>query len=159
MRTCDDEEGLDDCAESIITDKWGNAVVTGSKGESCNAEGGYCFSYATIKYSPTGVRQWVATYNPQPTSDDMAHAVRVDASGNVYVTGQSAWKSAFYDFATVKYTPAGVQVWARRYDGAGHGNDMAHGLAIDSKGNVIVAGQSYISLEAESDFTVIKYAP
>lgn len=158
LRTYDDNEGLDDWAESIAIDKRGNAVITGSQGESCDAEGGYCFSYVTIKYSPAGVRKWVATYNPQPTSDDMAHAVRVDASGNVYVTGQSAWESAFYDFATVKYTPFGVQVWAKRYDGAGHGNDMAYGLAVDSKGNAIVAGQSYISLEVESDFTVIKYA-
>jgi uncharacterized delta-60 repeat protein len=158
LRTYDDEEGLDDWAESIAIDKWGNAVVTGSQGESCDAEGGYCFSYATIKYSSAGIRQWVATYNPKPTSDDLAHAVRVDNAGNVYVTGESSWTSAFYDFATVKYSPAGNQLWAKRFDGVGHGNDMAYGLAVDSKGNVIVAGQSYASLDAESDFTVVKYS-
>jgi uncharacterized delta-60 repeat protein len=154
----DDEEGLDDWAESIAIDKQNNVIVTGSQGESCEAEGGYCFSYATIKYSPAGARQWVAVYNPQPTSDDKAHAVKVDAAGNVYVTGESAWKSAFYDFATVKYSPDGTQRWAKRYDGVGHGNDAAWGLAIDSKANVIVAGNSYINLNSEADFTVIKYS-
>lgn len=158
LKTYDDPEGLDDWAQALAIDKQGNALVTGSRGESCAAEGGYCFSYVTVKYSPTGVQQWIAVYNPKPTSDDMASAVKVDPAGNVYVTGQSAWQSAFYDFATVKYTSAGKQVWAKRYDGVGKGNDMAHGLAVDSKGNVIVVGSSYVSLQSDSDFTVIKYS-
>ena len=44
------------------------------------------------------------------------------------------------------------------YDGPGHGNDEAYGLAVDSHGNVIVAGHSFVSLEASSDFTVVKYS-
>ena len=53
LRTYNDEEGLYHRAESIAIDKNGNAVVTGSIGESCDmSEDGYCFSYATIKYSP-----------------------------------------------------------------------------------------------------------
>ena len=159
LRTYDDEEGLDDWAEAIAIDKQNNIVVTGSRGESCDSDVGYCFSYATIKYSPGGVKQWVAAYNPQPTSDDLAHAVKVDATGNVYVTGESSWASAFYDIATVKYSPAGKQLWAKRHDGFGHGNDKAYGLAIDSKGSVIVAGHTYVSLTADSDFTVVKYSP
>jgi hypothetical protein len=100
----------------------------------------------------------VAKYYPLPASDNIAHAVKVDGAGNVYVTGQSAWTSAFYDFATVKYSPAGKQLWAKRYDGLGHGNDMAYGLAIDSKGNAIVAGQSYINLDVMVDATTVKYS-
>lgn len=159
LRTYNGTDSIEDWAESIAVDKQGNAIVTGSTGQACNTAEEVCYNYATIKYSATGVRSWVAKYNPLPLSDNMAHAVKIDYAGNVYVTGQSAWSSAFYDFATIKYSPAGKQLWARRYDGVGHGNDMAYALAVDSKGTVVVAGESYVSQNAESDFTVVKYDP
>jgi uncharacterized delta-60 repeat protein len=155
-RTYNGEEDFDDWAESIAVDKDGNALVTGSRGESC---GQHCYSFATIKYSPAGVRQWVKIYDPEPTSDDLAHAVKADRDGNVYVTGQSSWKSAFYDFATVKYAPDGRQLWVRRYDGPGQGEDIPYSLAVDSQGNAVVAGHSHTSLEAGSDIATLKYSP
>jgi uncharacterized delta-60 repeat protein len=152
------EDSIEDWAESIAVDGKGNAVVTGSTGEACDTAEEVCYNYATIKYSPKGVRDWVAIYKPLPISDNMAHAVRVDGAGNVFVTGESAWQSAFYDFATVKYSPGGKQLWAKRYDGVGKGNDMAYNLAVDSNGNVSVVGQSYVSLDAEADFAVVNYS-
>lgn len=156
MRTYDGEESFDDWAESIAVDKGGNTVVTGARGEYC---GDHCYSYATVKYSPTGVQLWARIYDPQPVSDDLAHAVKVDSAGNVYVTGESAWKNAFYDFATLKYAPNGTLLWSKRYNGLGDGNDSAYGLALDSQGNAIVGGYSYVSLDNYSDHTTVKYAP
>lgn len=156
VRTYNGEESFDDWAESIAVDRNGNTVVTGAIGEYC---GDHCYSYATVKYSPVGAQLWAKVYNPQPVSDDLAHAVEVDAAGNVYVTGESAWQSAFYDFATVKYAPNGTLLWSRRYNGPGNGNDSAYSLALDSLGNVIVGGYSYVSLESYSDHTTVKYGP
>lgn len=156
LRTYNGEESLEDWAESIAVDGEGNAIVTGSRGVGC---GDVCYTYATIKYSALGVRQWVAIYHPQPASDNLPHAVKVDAQGNVYVTGQSAWQSAFYDFATIKYTPAGQRLWVRRFDDVGHGNDIARGLAVDKLGNVIVTGESYVNLSVMSNATTVKYGP
>lgn len=156
VRTYNGEESFDDWAESIAVDKSGNAVVTGSRGEYC---GDHCYSYATVKYSPIGTELWARIYNPKPVSDDLARQVKVDAAGNVYVTGESAWTSAFYDFATLKYAPNGNLLWTRRYNGVGDGNDSAYSLALDSQGNVIVGGSSYVSLDNYSDQTTVKYAP
>jgi uncharacterized delta-60 repeat protein len=158
LRFYNGEDSIEDWAESIAIDRQGNAVVAGSTGRVCDTSAEVCYSYVTIKYSPAGVRSWVATYYPLPVSDNLAHAVKVDNGGNVLITGQSAHKSAFYDVATVKYSPAGKQLWVQRYDGPGRGNDMAYGLAVDSKGNVIIAGQSYVNLDAMVDALTVKYS-
>ena len=57
--------------------------------------------YATIKYSNTGIQQWVMYYGigPQQAPGDAATALIVDKSGNVYVTG-----SSYGDYATIKYS-------------------------------------------------------
>jgi uncharacterized delta-60 repeat protein len=151
------EASVEDWGESITLDHLGDVVVAGSQGEGC--EGNVCYSFVTLKYNTAGVLRWARTYNPLPTSDDLAHVVRTDADNNVYVAGESAWKSAFYDFATVKYSPAGVQQWVRRYDGPGQGNDRAYGLAIDSKGNAVVTGSSYGSWDTLTDWVTVKYSP
>lgn len=156
VRTYNGEESFDDWAESVAVDNAGNVIVTGPRGEYC---GDHCYSFATVKYSPDGARLWARIYDPQPTSDDLPHAVKTDSAGNVYVTGESAWQSAFYDFATLKYAPNGTLLWSRRYNGPGDGNDSAYSLAVDSQGNVVVGGYSYVNLERYSDHTTVKYSP
>jgi len=46
--------------------------------------------------------------------------------------------------------------WVRRYDGPAHADDWATALAVDSAGNVYVAGVSY---GTGADFVTIKYYP
>jgi hypothetical protein len=54
---------------------------------------------------------------------------------------------------------AGVDTaWVRRYDGPLHADDWATCLAVDSQGNVIVAGASY-GLDTTLDWAIIKYGP
>src|SRR6218665_478900 len=100
-----------DRGEDMVMDASGNVYVTGiGVGTSGN------FDYITIKYSSTGVQQWIAQYNGPGNGLDEAHAVAVDASGNVYVTGWSyGGGTTGYDYATVMYNSAGVQQWAARY--------------------------------------------
>ena len=148
---------IEDWGESLTLDPQGNVIVTGSRGEGCS--GNVCYSFLTLKYAPNGARQWVRIYNPLPQSDDLAHAVVANANGEVYVTGQSAWKSAFYDYATVKYSPTGAQLWVKRYDGPGKGDDKAYGLALDKAGNALVTGASYTNLAVYSDWATLKYTP
>src|SRR4029077_1184315 len=65
----------------------------------------------------------------------------VDANGNVFVTGSSEVSAGKSDYATIKYSPDGVQLWAQRYDGYSDDDD-ANALAIDANGDVYVTGQS-----------------
>jgi outer membrane protein assembly factor BamB len=69
-----------DYATSIAVDGSGNAYVTGySRGAGLD--------YATIKYNTNGAQQWVARYDGPAHSGDLAFAIALDVSGNVYVTG------------------------------------------------------------------------
>jgi hypothetical protein len=103
-------------------------------------------------------QKWTATYDGPGHGDDLAVALAVDGSGNVYVAGTSRGTGSHTDFAVVKYSPLGVQLWAKRYDGPGHGDDSVKAIALDASGNVIVFGESQGS-GTGLDLTTIKYDP
>lgn len=127
-----------DRAQDLVMDAAGNVYVTGiGRGASGN------FDYVTIKYNAAGAQQWIAEYNGPGNSLDEAHAIAVDASGNVYVTGWSyGGATTGYDYATVKYDALGVQQWASRYNHTTNGTDEAWDLGVDNAGNVYVTGTS-----------------
>ena len=102
--------------------------------------------------------QWVARYNGTANNSDAATAIVVDKDGNIFVTGSSYNNGYDDDFLTIKYNSSGVQQWASRYSGAGNAADKPVAIALDSKGNVIVAGYS-VGKTTGADFTVIKYSP
>ena len=92
-----------DFAYAIAVDSSGNVYVTG---ESYGLDSAY--DYATIKYNSTGQEQWVARYNGPANYDDVAEAIALDGSANVYVTGYSyGVGDVGVDYATIKYNSAG----------------------------------------------------
>jgi hypothetical protein len=127
-----------DRAEDLFHDAAGNTYVTGlGRGASGN------FDYVTIKYDANGAQLWRSEYNGPGNSLDEAHAITVDASGNVYVTGWSyGGAGTGYDYATVKYDASGTQVWASRYTNVAGGTDEAWDIGVDASGNVFVTGSS-----------------
>ncbi len=133
-----------DGAEAIAVDGSGNVYVTGE------SVGSNLFDYATIKYDSSGQQQWVARYDgPGNSIDDIARAVALDASNNVYVTGTSDG-----DYATIKYDGIGQEEWVVRYTGSKEGSDDANAIAVDSSGNVYVTGNSGTY---NIDYATIKY--
>src|SRR4030095_1746502 len=119
---------------------------------------GTYWDYATIKYNSSGAQQWVSRYNSSANADDIAFALGVDGSGNVYVTGGS-YGGTNFDYATVKYNSTGAQQWEQRYFGPGNGlNDYSYALVLDGSGNVYITGYSWGSA-SYYDYTTIKYNP
>jgi hypothetical protein len=84
----------------------------------------------------TAVQAWVQRYNGPANSLDYAFAVAIDGSNNVIVTGIS-YSSSGSDYATIKYSGAGVPLWTNRYHGPGNSNDLAYAVAVDSSNNVV----------------------
>jgi hypothetical protein len=122
---------------ALATDASGNVVATG---RSSNAAG--ISDSLTIKYSSAGVPVWTNLYNGPANSDDEAAAVAVDTSGNVVVTGWSGGVGTSGDYATIKYSGAGVPLWTNRYNGPANGGDGAVAIAVDANGNAFVTGES-----------------
>ena len=79
---------------------------------------------------------------------DVGHAVAVDSTGNVTVTGAFRGTANFggtdltaaggYDIFVARFDADGVHMWSKRYGGAG--DDVARGLAADSVGGIVVTG-------------------
>lgn len=145
-----------DYAKAVSVDAAGNVYVTGS---SFIRFSGTFWDYATVKYDSSGRQRWVRRYHGG-NDDDQANALAVDASGNVYVTGESGGKGTFGDYATIKYNARGKQEWVARYDDAGDSSEAAVALALDGAGNVYVTGvhnESYATSDRETDFATLKY--
>ena len=102
-----------------------------------------------------GLPLWTNRYDGPTNGEDNAAAIAVDGSGNVFVTGSSS-NGANEDIATIAYSSAGVQLWARRYNGPGNVNDGASAIAVDHSGNVFVTGYSYDG--TNSIWVTIKYS-
>lgn len=69
-----------------------------------------------MKYSSSGVQQWVKAYNGAKDSADVGNAIGLDAHGNVYVSGASTGKTSNYDFITLKYTSSGSPATLQNLD-------------------------------------------
>ena len=141
----------DDFPWAIAVDAAGNVHVTGESVSS-----GTNSDYATIKYDPNGNQLWSARYNGPGNKTDFATLLTLDAAGSVYVSGTSDEGSSANDFATIKYAANGTRLWVARYNGPGNNTDNAHGLAVDSAGNVYVSGSS-VGAAGNFDYAIVKY--
>jgi uncharacterized delta-60 repeat protein len=144
-------------ANDFAIDSSDNVIVTGYR----TVTAGYA-DYATIKYSIAGAALWTNYYNGPGNRDDEAMAVAVDSQDNVIVTGYSASTSATpinYDYATIKYSSAGVPLWTNRYNGPGNSTDWAIAVVVDTNDDIVVTGRSYASTTSlSSDYATIKYS-
>jgi len=125
-------------SKALTVDNNGNVFVTGS--------------------SNSGIPLWTNLYSAG-YGGDVASALGVDSNGNVFVTGPSATSSSppyNRDYATLKYSNAGVPLWTNRYHGLGNDEDIATALAVDRNGNVIVTGDA--SHGTSIDYATVMYS-
>ena len=71
---------------------------------------------------------WTNRYHGPGSGNDGATAMAVDGGGNVVVSGVSVGTnglSSYDDYATIKYSGAGVALWTNRYNGPANNADEA----------------------------------
>jgi uncharacterized delta-60 repeat protein len=140
-----------DIANAIAVDARGYVYVTGY------SDGGdTSYDYATLKYDSDGRKLWEARYNGTADKYDYAHAIALDSSGCVYVTGYGDNDGTRQDFATIKYDSSGSQLWVATYNGPANNNDRACSILVDTSDNVYVAGYSH-DWGTSIDYATIMY--
>lgn len=116
---------------------------------------GFGTDYVTLAYNAaTGKQLWLARYDGAVHSNDYAFGLVVSPDGNtVYVTGSSEGgpNASAGDYATIAYDAAtGTQLWASRYQGPGHSEDIANALAVSADGSTVFvtggSGPSYATV-------------
>ena len=121
-----------DQAFAVVCDAAGNVYVGGVVANAGD-------QFLLIKYSPTGVRRWVRTWDGPGHGYDRVAALAVDADGNVYAAGMAyGGATSGTDAAMVKWTPNGKRAWAKVIVDAG--NDAFTCVAVDTRRGRVYAG-------------------
>jgi hypothetical protein len=151
-----------DDATGVASDSSDNAYIVGNtNGSLAGSRGGG--DVFIRKYTPSGAIAWTKQFGT--SAEDYASDVAVSGS-NIYVvgstTGALAGSSKGNSDAFIrKYDPSGNVVWTRQFGTSA--TDYAHDVAVDSSGNVYVAGTTYGSLAnangGGSDMFLRKYSP
>lgn len=172
-----------DWAYAIAVDSTGNVYVTGPTLSAVWVSAGYDPTHDGVpdafvaKLSSAGDSSLWSTCLGG-SSDDYGRDIAVDASDNVYVTGEtqsSAWPNQVPDTTyqgdsdvfVAKLSSAGVSLWSTYLGGAA--GDWGYGVAADSSGNVYVTGTTESSgwtnggfdttYDGASDAFVVKLSP
>ncbi|MCK4381246.1 MAG: hypothetical protein KAW51_08930 [Candidatus Lokiarchaeota archaeon] len=96
-----------------------------------------------FKFNSSGNLKWQQTWNGGNNGDVIDIAIDLDDSIYVYGTSDLAKKFNF-DLFIVKYISSGDQQWFHVYEELG-GDYNGWDMEIDSNGNIIVSGVSYLS--------------
>src|SRR5579863_5575716 len=149
---------VNDKGYAVAADANGNTYVTGFfNGTVTVGSSITCPSYSSgcvflAKFAPNGIAQWAKSFNNDYGSGS---ALATDSSGNVILAGSFADADFGCGAGTqsgsifaAKFGPDGSCMWAKPFasvatagTGNSGGNDLLNGLAIDSSGNVLLAGK------------------
>jgi hypothetical protein len=128
-----------DSGRDVVTDGGGNIYVTGF-----SLQGGPT-RFTTVKTSPNTDSLWQRNL----TGAEQGRKIALDKSGNIIATGDAFGP----DYATVKYSSTGTQLWSATYNNGG--SDQAMDVAVDTSNNVYVTGWSAGTFDG--DFATVKY--
>lgn len=112
------------------------------------------FDFKIFKYDASLSLLWSHTWDGAASLDDGITGLAIDQYGSVIVTGYTTTAQG-KDFATVKYSSAGVQQWASTFDGGG--SDSATCIVVNQSdtNKIYVSGYSYNG--STNDYWTIRY--
>jgi Beta-propeller repeat len=144
----------EDWASDLALDSAGNIFVTGITSLTGNST----FAFITFKYSNSGVPVWTNVFKPSINGGESAKKIAVDSNDDAIVTGYFRGGGSVLNnnYATIKYSGAGVPLWTNYFSGPGE-SDRASAIGVDAGNNVYVTGTSQ-DKDLKGDFLTVKYA-
>lgn len=151
----------DDIAYGTVIDPGGNVLLTGTFRGNVSFGGSALISAGTFqspyipgtpdvfiaKFSTLGVHTWSENFTNNTAADE-GNGIAVDSASNVYIAGYYSGTIDFgggilpqfgaSDIYLAKFNSSGAYQWANHYGGTG--TDRGQALAVDSSGNVFLAG-------------------
>jgi len=133
----------DEAAKAISLDSKGNAYITGTTaGKLGDAQFGGADAFI-CKLAATGAVSWIRQFGT--SGADGGNAIKLDASGNIFVAGGTTGKLGknqfgAYDLFLSKFDSAGQMLWTIQWGTSS--DDGANGVALDHAGNIYVVGQT-----------------
>jgi uncharacterized delta-60 repeat protein len=140
-------DNLFDEGRCLKVDNSGNVYVAGRSDGTTSGQ-----DMVVVKYNSSGAQQWAKRYNGTANGNDAAWSIDVDASGNVFVSGQSVGIGTNNDFVVIKYNTVGDQQWLERYNSSG--DDASRVVEVDASGNVYSTG--YCTYNNNYDYLTMK---
>jgi len=141
---------------------WTAPASSGTYSVTCEAQSGGGSAVAAVNITARFSRLW--TRQPGSVANDAGYAVAVDTtSGNVYIAGEvnehlefgTTWYGSNDAFLS-KYDTDGSVLWSVQLGSANV--DQGRAAAVDTHGNVIIAGNSDRPLLLKDAF-IVKYDP
>jgi hypothetical protein len=142
------------------TDTWGVGVAKGPNGSlfaAASATKTTGIDSLLLRYSATGKRQFVRSYNGGLNTLARNEGIAVDGLGNVFMTGRLVPPSVFGSRAfAIKWSAAGVRQWVRLFPSVAGDMSEYRDLLPDQKGGLYVAGKIHYAASGDSN-TLIRH--
>ena len=140
--------GGDEWGEDIAVDASGFVYVTG------NSFDGVGYNWLTVKYDTDGNQIWWQPFDTG-NGDDIACAIEVDNTGNVYVVGYTP-DNTIHDWRFIKYDADGTLIWNKTRDWGQDVDQGCHDIVVDTAGGYLYMIGDYISPNGTWDYLCVK---
>jgi hypothetical protein len=138
-----------DMVSVIKTDNLGNSYVTGH-----SIEPPY-YGFCLIKYNSSGQQIWIKRHLGSHNLGAFGGNIKLDASGNVYVSGADINAAMNMDGCFMKFDSSGNMLWKKTYNGPGSGDDIFFQMTLDVD-NIYVTGTS-IGPGSNRNYCILKF--
>jgi hypothetical protein len=115
-------------------------------------------SFSSALAQLRAVREWTFIYDGPGHNIDLPADATLDRQGNLYITGRSGGVGSSQDIATIRISASGQEVLVLRYNSVNNSWDEGNSVAVDSNGNMFVAGTSAVT-NIRTEIVLLKYSP
>ena len=146
-----------DDSYGVAVDASGGVVAVGYESRY---DLGQAYNMLVRKYDKDGNYLWQQSYNSPNNNTEQATGVAVDSSGNIVEVGFEFRGDLAQgnNWVIRKYDTNGNFQWMQTYNSPYNSTDQATGVAIDSGGNIVVAGYEYrLDLAQGYNWVIRKY--